>query len=74
MSPTGCSPYSSFKLTYVDTSVPVMTAISSIGIGTTDRLLICGCQNMCGINNMNHLILHTLPFEFLFMNVLCQFC
>lgn len=52
ISPTGCSPYSSCKLTYVDTNVPVMTAISSMGIGMTDRLLTRGCQNICGINNM----------------------
>lgn len=49
ISPTGSIPYPSSRLTYVDTRVPVTTAISSIGIGMTDRFLTSGCQHRWGM-------------------------
>lgn len=60
ISPTGCSPYSSCRLIYVDTNVPIMTAISSIGMGMTDRFLTRGCQHMCHMNDRSNLIIYSL--------------
>jgi hypothetical protein len=64
ISPTGCSPYSSCKLIYVDANVPIMTAISSIGMGMTDRFLTRGCQQMCDMNDGCNLIIHKILYKF----------
>lgn len=58
ISPTGSSPYLSCRLTYVDTRVPVTIAISSIGMGMTDRFLTRGCQHRCSMNYRCHLIIN----------------
>lgn len=41
-----------------------MTAISSIGMGMTDRFLTRGCQHKCYMNDRYNLIINNVLYTF----------